>query len=318
MARSEDPTLQDIIRKLEALGCDELETLEPQWVYSVLVSPGRPRQNLLRWVIARLSPSEYSNLSSVPSHAQEQKILQILICMGICLPGDTDIIEGSAPEMTQIKFWRTCLDVIEHLQDFSQTRDKERIDPQVASLLLSHLALSPHLLPTLKEGEATLVPEDLKDKYHVWCKQQKHTPVSESLRKVKEQLSQEQEKHKYLEKCEAIPSTEEHQSLQASVEKALSSLTKEQELLRGVYSTYIAPWTTSTAQLELPNTGPLVEEADSKLSTLVKALKTTEEILENCERLEEQEKAILKEVLHPSSITTTLHSLVAEAGRQDV
>ncbi|XP_045136940.1 uncharacterized protein LOC123519581 [Portunus trituberculatus] len=317
MARSDDHTLLLIINKLQALGCDELETLEPQWVHSVLVSPGRTRQNLLRWVITRLSPSEYSKLSSLPNHAQEQKILQILICVGICLPGDTDIVEGSAPEVTQLKFWKTCLDVIEHLQDFSQPRHKERIDPQDADLLLSHLAHSSHLLPTLRE-EVMLVPEDLQDKYHAWCRQQKHTPVSDSLRKVNEQLSREQEKHNYLEKCKAIPSAEEHQSLQASVEKALSSLAKEQEVLRDVYSTHIAPWTTSSTQLELPNTGPLVEEADSKLSTLLKALKTSEEMLENCERLEEQKKAILREAQHPSSITTTLHSLVAKEGKQDV
>ncbi|KAG0717226.1 hypothetical protein GWK47_054876 [Chionoecetes opilio] len=116
-------------------------------------------------------------------------------------------------------------------------------------------------------------------------------------------------------KWDEIPSAEEHHSLQASVEQALANLSKQQEVMQGVYSTYIAPWTTSTTHLELPTTGPLVEETESKLSSLVKALKTTEEILHNCEKLEEQEKAILKASHHPSCISTTLHSLVAEAGR---
>lgn len=69
---------------------------------------------------------------------------------------------------------------------------------------------------------------------------------------------------------EQIPSAEEHQDLQTRVEAALSSLTKQQEVLRGVYTTYIAPWTASNTQLELPSTGPLVEQANSKLSSLVK------------------------------------------------
>ena len=56
----------------QTLECDELDTLEPQWVRSVLVSPGRPRQNLLNWVFARLCPSEFSTLSTVPPHAQGQ------------------------------------------------------------------------------------------------------------------------------------------------------------------------------------------------------------------------------------------------------
>ncbi|KAG0722484.1 HAUS augmin-like complex subunit 7 [Chionoecetes opilio] len=316
--REEDPQshLHHIIAQLQELECDALETLEPQWVYSVLVSPGRPRQTLLKWVFARLCPSEYSNLSTVPPHVQEQKIFQSLTCMGICLPGDSNIVEGSAPEAAQLKFWRTCLDAIHHLHNFLQARDKRITEPHDASVLLARLAHSPHLLPTLRGGEASLVPEDLKDKYQAWCKQQKHSSVSESLRKVKEQLCEVQEKHKSFDKVwDEIPSAEEHHSLQASVEQALANLSKQQEVMQGVYSTYIAPWTTSTTHLELPTTGPLVEETESKLSSLVKALKTTEEILHNCEKLEEQEKAILKASHHPSCISTTLHSLVAEAGR---
>lgn len=58
--------------------------------------------------------------------------------------------QGSAPQATQIKFWKTCLDTIHHLQNFSQPGKKETSDPQLASILVSHLAHSPHLLPTLK------------------------------------------------------------------------------------------------------------------------------------------------------------------------
>ncbi|XP_050726473.1 uncharacterized protein LOC127003609 [Eriocheir sinensis] len=313
-AREED--LRLIIGRLEALGCNELETLEPHWVHSVLVSPGRPRQSLLMWVFAHLCPSEFDRLSSVPPLAHPQKILQSLICMGLCLPGDIDIIEGSAPEATQIKFWKTCLDTIHHLQNFSQPGKKETSDPQLASLLLSHLAHSPHLLPTLKGSETSLVPEDLLNKYHAWQRQRNHTPVSESLKKLENHLSEEKEKCKPLEKWHETLSSEEHQHLQTSIEGALTSLTKQQEVLRSVHTTYIAPWTASNTQLELPTTGPLVEQAHSKLSSIIKDLKGTEEILQNCEELEEQKRTILKDTQHPSSIITTLHSLVADSGRQ--
>lgn len=60
--------------------------------------------------------------------------------------------QGSVPEATQLKFWKTSLDTIQHLQNFSQQGNKEVVDPQVASVLLTHLAHSPHLLPTLKVG----------------------------------------------------------------------------------------------------------------------------------------------------------------------
>lgn len=236
--------------------------------------------------------------------------------MGLCLPGDIDIIEGSAPEATQIKFWKTCLDTIHHLQNFSQPGKKETSDPQLASLLLSHLAHSPHLLPTLKGSETSLVPEDLLNKYHAWQRQRNHTPVSESLKKLENHLSEEKEKCKPLEKWHETLSSEEHQHLQTSIEGALTSLTKQQEVLRSVHTTYIAPWTASNTQLELPTTGPLVEQAHSKLSSIIKDLKGTEEILQNCEELEEQKRTILKETQHPSSIITTLHSLVADSGRQ--
>lgn len=73
-----------------------------------------------------------------------------------------------------------------------------------------------------------------------------------------------------LQQWDQTLSDEEHQDLQNRVEAALSSLTKQQEVLQGVYSTYIAPWTASNTQLELPTTGPLVEQANSKLSSIVK------------------------------------------------
>lgn len=61
------------------------------------------------------------------------------------------------------------------------------------------------LLISFQSNEISLVPEDLMDKYHAWCRQRKHTPVSESLKKVENHLSEEQEKYKPLEKVSHSP-----------------------------------------------------------------------------------------------------------------
>lgn len=137
---------------------------------------------------------------------------------------------------------------------------------------------------------------------------------------------------------------------------SIADMSKQQELLQGAYSSYITPWITSTQQLELPNTGPLIHEANTKLATLTKVggcrereryhekrgieghallfflfrisklsitsatlrvlpqvLKAIQDASNMCEELAEREKAIMRHAMQPSSVTSTLHTLVSQS-----
>lgn len=49
-----------------------METLEPSWVQSVLLTAGGPRQNLLKWVLEQFSPAEAVEVRALPPTLQMQ------------------------------------------------------------------------------------------------------------------------------------------------------------------------------------------------------------------------------------------------------
>ncbi|XP_053652136.2 uncharacterized protein [Cherax quadricarinatus] len=259
----EEDILAGIITHLEYLSYNGLETMEPSWVRSVLLTAGVPRQSLMLWVLSQLVPTEAAEISTAPPHIHTQRILQCLSCMGICRSGDSEVIQGTAPAAAQLQFWQRCLDSISHVRRFSTSVKDQESESHSSSILLDQLADSPYLQPILKH----------------WKVQQTSTEQNE---------------------------------LQANVCQGISDLSKQHELFQGVYSLYIAPWTTSNTQLELPNTGPLVHESNVKLTKLTQVLKRTEEASQRCEELGEQEKAVTRHSNHSSAITSTLHSLISQ------
>lgn len=58
----------------QKLGYDGLDSFEPAWVQSVLVSGGGggPRHNLLQWVVQQLSASTAADLHRAPQHTHTQ------------------------------------------------------------------------------------------------------------------------------------------------------------------------------------------------------------------------------------------------------
>lgn len=309
----EDDAITYIINQLEILEYKGLETLERSWVRSVLVTPGSPRKNLMMWVLSYLCPTEAADLPTVPEHTHTQRIMQSLSCMGICQPGDSEVIEGTAPPALQLKFWCMCLDSIWRLLQFLPLTSQQQAESNTADMLLDRLAHSPYLQPTLKEGGVSIIPGDLREKYRAWCKHGGHISYPDLLLERKDQVKSQLEKYNAMEERWKVRlSEEEHHQLQADVCQGLSGLSKQLDLFQGVYTAYIAPWTTSTKQLELPNTGPLVHESNSKLATITEIIKSMKEPSKRCEDLAEHEKSLARHTNHPSAITSTLHSILSK------
>ncbi|XP_045626019.1 uncharacterized protein [Procambarus clarkii] len=308
----EEADLACVIAQLEALKYNGLETLEPSWVHSVLVTPGAPRQSLLTWALIQLFPLEAAELATAPQHVHTPRILQCFSCMGICKAGDSDVIQGTAPAPAQLKFWRRCLDNVRNLQESTAFADDKRVEPQASNALLDQLAYSPHLQPILKGGGTSLIPGDLQEKYRTWCKYGQYIPLGDLLQDSHDQLAEQLKKYNNIEEQWKVKSFAEQQSdLHTDLNKQVPAFTKELGLFQGVYSLYIAPWTTSSTKLELPDTGPLVHDATGKLAKLIQALKSTEEALQKCEELGEQEKLLERHGNCPS-VTSSLQSLLTQ------
>nr|XP_053652135.1 uncharacterized protein LOC128702126 isoform X1 [Cherax quadricarinatus] len=309
----EEDILAGIITHLEYLSYNGLETMEPSWVRSVLLTAGVPRQSLMLWVLSQLVPTEAAEISTAPPHIHTQRILQCLSCMGICRSGDSEVIQGTAPAAAQLQFWQRCLDSISHVRRFSTSVKDQESESHSSSILLDQLADSPYLQPILKDGGTTVIPGDLREKYRMWCRYGQYIPVTDLLQDNHDQLNKQLEKYSAMEEHWKVQQTSTEQNeLQANVCQGISDLSKQHELFQGVYSLYIAPWTTSNTQLELPNTGPLVHESNVKLTKLTQVLKRTEEASQRCEELGEQEKAVTRHSNHSSAITSTLHSLISQ------
>ncbi|XP_042890644.1 uncharacterized protein LOC122265389 [Penaeus japonicus] len=307
----EDELLQHIIKYIDVLEYPGMETLEPSWVQSVLLTAGGARLSLLMWVLGQFSPAEAAEVQALPQSLQLQRILQTLSSFGVCRPGDTEIIEGNAPPGAQYRFWLGCLESIYNLRRFPPLPAHQHSESYAADSLMDQMSHSPHLQLILKEGGVNVVPGDQREKYRAWYKYSQRTPVSESLEATEEKLRECQKMYEATDNRWKAESPSNPKELQTKVCSSIADLCKQQELLQGVYSAYIAPWTTSTQQLELPNTGPLIHEANTKLATLTKVLKATQDASDRCEELSEREKAIMRHSTQPSSVTSTLHALVS-------
>lgn len=312
---AEEDLLERIVRLIEVLGYDGMETLDHKWVRSVLVSGGTERHNFMVWVVSQFCSTDAADLQMAPVQTHSQRILQSLSSMGVCKPGDADLIEGTAPPFNQLKFWRACLEKIGQLRQASNLRSR-RQDSFTSDMLLDHLAHSSYLNQILKDSGANVIPGDLRGKYRASYKYIKSIPLSEVLQESEEHLSESQERYKAVDKKWKTSSPvcangdDQNGEQQQNLCSTISGLNKQQDLFQGVYTSYIAPWTTSAPQLELPNTGPLVQEATAKLLNLTKVLKSMEEVSQRCEELAEQEKQMTRHVNHPPTIMSTLQSIV--------
>ncbi|XP_037772777.1 uncharacterized protein LOC119568377 [Penaeus monodon] len=309
----EEEMLQLIIKYIDVLEYPGMETLEPSWVQSVLLMAGGRRLNLLMWVLEQFSPAEAVEVQALPQTLQMQRILQTLSALGVCRPGDAEVIEGNAPPGTQYKFWLGCLESIYNLRRFPPLPAHQQSESYAADSLMDQMSHSPHLQLILKEGGVNVVPGDQREKYRAWCKYGQRIPISELLGETEEKLKECQKMYDAMDNRWKAESSSDPKELQTKVCSSIADLGKQQELLQGVYSAYIAPWTTSTQQLELPNTGPLIHEANTKLAALTKVLKATQDASNICEELAEREKAIMRHSTQPSSVTETLHTLVSQS-----
>lgn len=314
MSRVKDKEmLQHIIKYIDVLEYPGMETLEPSWVQSVLLTAGGPRQNLLKWVLEQFSPAEAVEVRALPQTLQMQRILQSLSALGVCRHGDTEVIEGNAPPAAQYKFWLGCLESIYNLRRFPPLPAHQHSESYAADSCMDQMSHSPHLELILKEGGVNVVPGDQREKYRAWCKYGQRTPISELLRQTEVKLKECQKMYEAMDnrwKAESILNPKE---LQTNMCSSIADMSKQQELLQGAYNSYITPWITSTQQLELPNTGPLIHEANTKLATLTKVLKAIQDASNMCEELAEREKAIMRHAMQPSSVTSTLHTLVSQS-----
>ncbi|KAK4311774.1 hypothetical protein Pmani_016731 [Petrolisthes manimaculis] len=304
--------LTRVISQLETLGYDGFDSFEPTWVHSVLVSGwGGPRHDLLQWMVQQLSPSTAADLHRAPQHTHAQKILQCLSYLGICKTGDLEIIEGKVSDITQLKFWQACLDSILNLRQFCKTSTASEQNNNANSLLLQ-LVHSPHLQSTLQQGGClNFVPGDLVKLHKVWAKRRDHTSLVNYLQQAKLELHQSQQQYDHLEeKWKVKCSEEEGEQLQYKMGEAVKNLMQQQNLLKQVYTSYIAPSITSRPQLELSEVGPLVHQSRVQLNTITEALQVMEELLRRCEELVEEELNYKNSSSsHTPSTISTLHTL---------
>ncbi|XP_066969423.1 uncharacterized protein [Macrobrachium rosenbergii] len=306
--------LAQIIRLIEKLHYDaELDSMEPGWIRSVLVEASPARHNLLVWVLSQFCPSDAEDLQSSLKQTHSQKILQSFSSLGICKVGDSSLIEGTAPPLEQLKFWRGCLDKVWQVHHVTGHGHLQK-DSLISDRFLDHLANSKHLSVIQKDTGANVIPGHLREKYRANYKYVKSIPYDEILLEAEEKLRELHNRCSSVDKkwknspliTRDIDGAQQQQALCDSI----SCLTKQQDLFQGVYSTYISPWTKSSSQLDLPDTGPTIHEATTKLSNLTVVLNSMEEVSQKCWELTEQGKQMTKHRNRPSTIMSMLQDIV--------
>ncbi|XP_068244763.1 uncharacterized protein [Palaemon carinicauda] len=311
----ENRLLDEVIRLLEKLRYDTvLDSMEPSWVRSVLVEVGPARHNLLVWVHSQLCPTEAEELQASLKQTHFQKILESFTSLGICKPGDSGLIQGTAPPLDQLKFWRGCLHKVWQVHHVSSLGHSQK-DSIICDRFLDHLANSKHLSVIQKDSGANVIPGHLREKYRANYKYVKSIPHDSILLEAEENLKELQDRYSTVDKkWKNQPLiTKDGGGLQQQQEtlcESVSCLIKQQDLFQGVYSTNISPWTKSSSQLELPDTGPVIHEATTKLSNLTAVLNSMEDVSRKSWELAEQGKELTKHRNRPSTITSMLQGIV--------
>ncbi|XP_064116590.1 uncharacterized protein LOC135222433 [Macrobrachium nipponense] len=241
------------------------------------------------------------------------EILQSFSSLGICKVGDSSLIEGTAPPLEQLKFWRGCLDKVWQVHHITGHGHLQK-DSLISDRFLDHLANSKHLSVIQKDTGANVIPGHLREKYRANCKYVKSIPYDEVLLEAEEKLK---ELHNH---CSSVDKKWKNSPLitrdidgaqqQQALCDSISCVTKQQDLFQGVYSTYISPWTKSSSQLDLPDTGPTIHEATTKLYNLTVVLNSMEEVSQKCWELTEQGKQMRKHRNRPSPIMSMLQDIV--------
>ncbi|XP_037772678.1 uncharacterized protein LOC119568293 [Penaeus monodon] len=255
----EEEMLQLIIKYIDVLEYPGMETLEPSWVQSVLLMAGGRRLNLLMWVLEQFSPAEAVEVQALPQTLQMQRILQTLSALGVCRPGDAEVIEGNAPPGTQYKFWLGCLESIYNLRRFPPLPAHQQSESYAADSLMDQMSHSPHLQLILKEGGVNVVPGDQREKYRAWCKYGQRIPISELLGETEEKLKECQKMYDAMDNRWKAESSSDPKELPTKVCSSIAILANSKNYCK---------------QLELPNTGPLIHEANTKLAALTKWVDT--------------------------------------------
>ncbi|KAK7082131.1 hypothetical protein SK128_009275 [Halocaridina rubra] len=318
-SRSETYLLERIIRLIEILGYNGMETLDPSWVRSVLVSNNdAPRQKFMIWIVTELCHSDGEALLLAPQQALSQKILQSLTTLGLCHDEDLELIEGKAPPLTQLKFWCACLEKVSHLRQVS-ARDSHLFHYKLSScdVLIDHLAHSSRLNLILKNSAPNVIPGDLKKMYKQNCKSVRSLPLNKLLQETENELSVLRNQYESVDKqwkdvSPVSVDVRDDDAAQQNLCKAVSALNTQLELFQGVYTSCVQPWIGSSPPLELPNTGPVIEHAATKLQEIIKALKSMEEVSQRCEDLEKMDTEIIKLIHNPATIRSALHNIVSE------
>ncbi|XP_030828412.1 uncharacterized protein LOC581318 [Strongylocentrotus purpuratus] len=105
--------------RFDALDCPYVDGVDETWISELLYQPGEARIRLLQWLLSRydvkfaeILDSQYWT-SEAKMDTRIQAMTKLCSCLGLCRPGDVDLIRGvSTSHSKQASFWDKLLDIV--------------------------------------------------------------------------------------------------------------------------------------------------------------------------------------------------------------
>lgn len=128
MAISSNETFLEIVNVLTSSNCPLISRNDHWWMEELLFKPGKPRTDLIVWIISRLTnsiyPNETDNDSTATSSAysnnfkipeSDEGILELLSNGGLCNEGDMPFVKGLLSVEKQLKFWELLMKPLQNI-----------------------------------------------------------------------------------------------------------------------------------------------------------------------------------------------------------
>ncbi|XP_071510309.1 HAUS augmin-like complex subunit 7 [Diadema antillarum] len=116
---SQEKLSRSFKQRFDALDCPFVDGVDESWIAELLYQPGEARIRLLQWLLSRydsklaeMFDSQYWTSES-KMDARLQVITEVCAYLGICRPGDIDLVRGvSTSHSSQAAFWDKLLDIV--------------------------------------------------------------------------------------------------------------------------------------------------------------------------------------------------------------
>ncbi|XP_041459417.1 uncharacterized protein LOC121411021 [Lytechinus variegatus] len=123
MSRQSYTAVENLARsfktRFDALDCPYVDGVDETWISELLYQPGEARIRLLQWLLSRydvkfaeLLDNQYWT-SEAKMDSRIQAMTKLCSCLGLCRPGDVDLVRGvSTSKSKQAAFWDKLLDIV--------------------------------------------------------------------------------------------------------------------------------------------------------------------------------------------------------------